>query len=100
MLLGRSAAADTPPAAAAAATCSHERPRTKATYPENMAFFWWENGFVPEAVGLSTDRLEQRIQGTIGVQCMVSRPRQPTDTGEDLLRRYDAGVRPYWLRDW
>ena len=31
---------------------------------------------------------------------MVSRPRQPIITGEDLLRRYDSGVRLYWLRDW
>ena len=31
---------------------------------------------------------------------MVSRPRQPTTIGEELLRRFDAGVRPYWLRDW
>ena len=31
---------------------------------------------------------------------MVSRPRQPIVTGEDLLRRYDAGVRLHWLRDW
>ena len=29
---------------------------------------------------------------------MVSRPRQPTTTGESLMRRYDAGVS--WLRDW
>ena len=27
---------------------------------------------------------------------MVSRPRQPTTVGEELLRRFDAGVRPYW----
>ena len=31
---------------------------------------------------------------------MVSRPRQPTDRGESLLRRQDAAPRPYWLRDW
>ena len=31
---------------------------------------------------------------------MVSRPRQPIAAGEDLLCRFDAGVRPYWLRDW
>ena len=31
---------------------------------------------------------------------MVSRPRQPTTAGEELLRRFDAGVRPYWLHDW
>ena len=32
--------------------------------------------------------------------CMVSQPRQPIDTGEDILRRYDAATRPYWLQDW
>ena len=31
---------------------------------------------------------------------MVSRPRQPKDAGESLLRRQDASPRPYWLRDW
>ena len=61
----------------------------------------WENGFVPEAMGIQTDRLEQRIQGSLPpLACLVSRPRQPIDTGEDLLRRYDPAVRPYWLRDW
>ena len=31
---------------------------------------------------------------------MVSRPRQPIAAGEELLCRFDAAVRPYWLRDW
>ena len=31
---------------------------------------------------------------------MVSRPRQPITAGEELLRRFNAGVRPHWLRDW
>ena len=31
---------------------------------------------------------------------MVSRPRQPIALGEELLCRFDAGIRPYWLRDW
>ena len=31
------------------------------------------------------------IQGSLPpLACMVSRPRQPIDTGEDLLRHYDA----------
>ena len=30
----------------------------------------------------------------------VSRPRQPTNAGESMLRRQDATPRPYWLRDW
>ena len=34
------------------------------------------------------------------IACMVSRPRQPTDRGESLLRRQDAAPRSYWLRDW
>ena len=61
----------------------------------------WENGFVPEANGIPSDQLERRIKGSLPpLACMVSRPRQPATTGEDLMRRYDAGVRPYWLRDW
>ena len=61
----------------------------------------WENGFVPEAVGPPTDELEMRIQGSLPpLVCMTSRPRQPLDVGEGLLRRYDATTRPYWLRDW
>ena len=31
---------------------------------------------------------------------MVSAPRQPTATGNALLTRFDASIRPYWLRDW
>ena len=31
---------------------------------------------------------------------MVSRPRQPITAGEEILRRFDACIRPYWLRDW
>ena len=61
----------------------------------------WENGYVPEAGGLPSDQLEFRIQGSLPpLAYMVSRPRQPTTAGEELLRRFDAGVRPYWLRDW
>ena len=61
----------------------------------------WENGFVPEARGIPSDQLEFRIQGSLPpLAYMVSRPRQPTITGEDLMRRFDAGMRPYWLRDW
>ena len=61
----------------------------------------WENGFVPEAEGLPSDQLEFRIQRLMPpLAYMASRPRQPTDVGEELLRRFDAGVRPYWLRDW
>ena len=61
----------------------------------------WENGYVPEAQGLPSDQLESRIQGSLPpLAYMVSRPRQPIAAGEELLCRFDAGVRPYWLRDW
>ena len=61
----------------------------------------WENGYVPEARGLPSDQLDFRIQGALPpLAYMVSRPRQPITAGEELLRRFDAGVRPYWLRDW
>ena len=61
----------------------------------------WENGFVPEAEGIPSDQLDQRIQGSLPpLAFMVSRPRQPIAAGEELLCRFDAAVRPYWLRDW
>ena len=61
----------------------------------------WENGYVPEAQGLPSDQLEFRIQGSLPpLAYMVSRPRQPISAGEEPLRRFDASVRPYWLRDW
>ena len=61
----------------------------------------WENGFVPEARGIPSDQLEFRIQCSLPpLAYMVSRPRQPIMAGEELMRRFDAGVRPYWLRDW
>ena len=60
----------------------------------------WENGYVPEAQGLPSDQLDFRIQGLLPpLAYMVSRPKQPSIVGEELLRRFDAGVRPYWLRD-
>ena len=53
------------------------------------------------AESLPSDQLESRIQGSLPpLAYMVSRLRQPIAAGEDLLRRFDAGVRPYWLRDW
>ena len=61
----------------------------------------WENGFVPEAQGLPSDQLDQRIQESLPpLAFMVSRPRQPIAAGEELLCRFDAATRPYWLRDW
>ena len=60
----------------------------------------WENGFVPEAQGIPSDQLDQRIRGSIPpLAFMVSRPRQPIAAGEELLCRFDAAVRPYWLQD-
>ena len=61
----------------------------------------WENGFVLEAQGLPSDQLDQRIRGLLPpLAFMVSRPRQPIAAGEELLCRFDAAIRPYWLRDW
>ena len=61
----------------------------------------WENGYVPKAQGLPSDQLESRIQGSLPpLAYMVSRPRQPIAAGEEPLRRFDAAIRPYWLRDW
>ena len=62
----------------------------------------WENGFVPKARGIPSDhQIESRIQGSLPpLAYRVSRPRQPPIAGEDLTRRFDARVRPYWLRDW
>ena len=55
----------------------------------------WENGYVPEAEGLPSDQLDFRIQGLLPpLAYMVSRPRQPITVGEELLHRFDAGVRP------
>ena len=56
----------------------------------------WENGFVPDSRDTPSDQLEFRIQASLQpLAFMVSRPRQPTTTGEELIRRFDAGVRPY-----
>ena len=72
---------------------------TAANHP--MEATAWENGYVPEAQGLPSDQLESRIQGSLPpLAYMASRPRQPIAAGEELLCRFDAGVRPYWLRDW
>ena len=61
----------------------------------------WENGFVPEAQGLPSDQLDQRIRGSLPpLAFTVPRPRQPIAAGEELLCRFDAATRPYWLRDW
>ena len=61
----------------------------------------WENGFVPETHGLPSDEIEPRMLSLLPqLSFMVSAPRQPIDAGDALLPRFDANVRPYWLRDW
>ena len=61
----------------------------------------WENGFVPETQGLPSEELEPRMLPLLPqLSHMVSAPRQPVAAGNALLTRFDANVRPYWLRDW
>ena len=61
----------------------------------------WENGFVPETHGLPSEELEPRMLPLLPqLSHMVSAPRQPVTAGNALLTRFDANVRPYWLRDW
>ena len=60
-----------------------------------------ENGFIPEGKGRASVGLERRMMSSLPhIAYMVSRPRQPTDVGESLLRRQDAALRPHWLGDW
>ena len=67
---------------------------TAANHPMEAAA--WENGYVPEAQGILSDQLDFRIQGSLPpLAYMVSRPRQPITAGKEILRRFDAGVRPY-----
>ena len=61
----------------------------------------WENGFIPETHGLPTNELESRILPLLPkLSHMVAAPRQPPTAGDALLTRFDANIRPYWLRDW
>ena len=60
----------------------------------------WENGFVPETHGLPSDELEPRMLPLLPQLSHMSAPRQPVAAGNALLTRFDANVRPYWLRDW
>ena len=61
----------------------------------------WEGGYVPEAKGLPSDELELRILPLLPqLSHMVSAPRQPITSSIALLTRFDANIRPYWLRDW
>ena len=56
----------------------------------------WENCFVPEAMGVPTDELKTRIQGSLPpLASILSRLRQSINAGEGILCRYDAATRPY-----
>ena len=61
----------------------------------------WESGYVPETKGLPSEELEPRILPLLPqLSHMVSAPRQPITSSISLLTRFDASIRPYWLRDW
>ena len=77
------------------------RERQFVVTPHPLEATAWENGFVPETQGLPSDELESRMLPLLPqLSHMVSAPRQPVATGNALLTRFDANVRPYWLRDW
>ena len=74
------------------------RGRQFLALPHPLEATAWENGFVPETHGLPTNELEPRILPVLPqLSHMVSAPRQPATTGEALLTRFDANIRPYWL---
>ena len=76
------------------------RGRQFLALPHPLEATAWENGFVPETHGLSTNELEPRMLPLLPqLSHMVSAPRQPVATGNALLTRFDANIRPYWLRD-
>ena len=75
------------------------RRRQFVVIPHPLEATAWENGFVPETQGLPSDELESRILPLLPqLSHMVSAPRQPVATGNALLTRFDANIRPYWLR--
>ena len=77
------------------------RGRKFVALPHPLEATAWENGFVPETHGLPSNELEQRMLPLLPqLSHMVSAPRQPVATGNALLTRFDANIRPYWLRDW
>ena len=77
------------------------RGRQFVALPHPLEATAWENGFVPETHGLPSDELEPRMLPLLPqLSHMVSAPRQPVATGNALLTRFDAKIRPYWLRDW
>ena len=77
------------------------RGRRFVALPHPLEATAWENGFVPETHGLPSEELEPRMLPLLPqLSHMVSAPRQPIGTGNVLLTRFDANIRPYWLRDW
>ena len=77
------------------------RERHFIALPHPLEATAWENGFVPETHGLPSGELEPRMLPLLPqLSHMVSAPRQPATAGNALLTRFDANVRPYWLRDW
>ena len=75
--------------------------RQFVAHPHPLEATAWENGFVPETHGLPSGEIEPRMLPLLPqLSHMVSAPRQPTTAGNALLTRFDAHVRPYWLRDW
>ena len=77
------------------------RGRHFVALPHPLEATAWENGFVPETHGLPSGELEPRMLPLLPqLSHMVSAPRQPVNAGNALLTRFDANVRPYWLRDW
>ena len=77
------------------------RSRHFIALPHPLEATAWENGFVPETHGLPSEELEPRMLPLLPqLSHMVSAPRQPVAAGNALLTRFDANVRPYWLRDW
>ena len=60
-----------------------------------------EHGFAPENAGIAAVELEKRLMSSLPhIAYMVSRPRQVSNLGENLLARRDAAPRSYWRRDW
>ena len=77
------------------------RGRQFLALPHPLEATAWENGFVPETHGLPTNELEPRMLPLLPqLSHMVSASRQPVAAGNALLTRFDANIRPYWLRDW
>ena len=77
------------------------RGRQFVVTPHPLEATAWENGFVPETQGLPSDDLESRILSLLPqLSHMVSAPRQPIAASNALLTRFDANIRPSWLRDW